>query len=71
MRRIDAAAVRLAVAGIAGTAAVVMAAYRAHTIEQRSVEAIDAVLDCAFFAEEGDTCQAEERQLTAVRPPGS
>jgi hypothetical protein len=71
MRRIDAAAVTLAAAGIAGTAAVVMAAYRAHTIEQRSVEVIDAVLDCAFFAEEGDTCQVEERQLTTAGPPRS
>ncbi len=71
MRRIDAAAVTLAGAGIVVTAAVVMAAYRANTIEQRSVEVIDALLDCAFFAEEGDTCQAEERQLTTVSSSGS
>ena len=68
MRRIDAAAFTLAAAGIVVTVAVVMAAYRANTIEQRSVEVIDALLDCAFFAEEGDTCLAEERQLS---PPGS
>lgn len=49
-------------------AAVVMAAYHANTIEQRSVEVIDALLDCVFFAEEGDTCQAEERTIS---PPGS
>jgi hypothetical protein len=71
MRRIDAAAVTLAAAGIVVTAAVVMAAYRANTIEQRSVEVIDALLDCAFFAEEGDTCLAEERQLTVVNAAGS
>jgi len=71
MRQIDAAAVTLAAAGIVVMVAVVMAAYRANTIEQRSVDIIDALLDCAFFADEGDTCQAEEGQLTTVSPPGS
>ncbi len=71
MRRIDAAAVTLAAAGIVVTVAVAMAAYRANTIEQRSVEVVDALLDCAFFAEEGDTCQAEELQLTIVNAAGS
>ena len=70
MRAIDAAAVTLAAAGIVVMVAVVMAAYRANTIEQRSVEIIDALLDCAFFADEGDTCQAEERQLTVRNAAG-
>jgi len=70
MRRVDAAAITLAAAGIAVTAAVVMAAYRGNTIEQRSVEVIDALLDCAFFAEEGDTCQAEERRVPTAGSSG-
>ncbi len=58
MRRIDGAAVTLAAAGIVVTVAVAMVAYRADTIEQRSVDVVDALLDCAFFADEGDTCAA-------------
>ena len=71
MRKIGAVTVRWVAAGIVVMAAVAMVVYRANAIEQKSVEAIDALLDCAFFGDEGDTCQAEERQLRAANGRGS
>lgn len=53
-----------AVAAIVASGAVVAAVGHAYRKTDAAVEAVDKLMDCALYADEGESCEEEQKRIS-------
>jgi hypothetical protein len=67
MRPVDTRTIRWAALTIISFGVVVLAVQQANRNTDAAVIAVDAFVDCTLYADDGDTCEREGKEVLATR----